>query len=148
MVYHYVFVGTCYTLIDQMPSRAAMLRCRKAMGPPKDTVDLSLLYVSRQLNYETATIPYKLGVFRFGTDTSLRNSDLQKLKFVMGFLELRSEAQIEALSHIGIFGNERPGRILFRRGRMERWGSGRYWMAQLDVIESWSSVSSKQLARQ
>lgn len=148
MVYHYVFVGTCYTLIDHMPSKAAKLRWRKAMGPLKDTVDLSLLYVSRQLNYETATIPYKLGVLRFGTNTHLRNSDMQKLKFFMGFLEQRSRAQIEALSHIGVFGNKLPGRFGIIGGRMERWGSGRYWIAQLDVIESWSCGSSKQLTRQ
>ncbi|CAI9634744.1 unnamed protein product [Alternaria burnsii] len=148
MVYHYVFVGTCYTLIDHQPSKAVKREYRKAMGPPKDTVDLSLLYVSRQLNYETATLPYKLGVFRFGTNTHPRNSELQKLKFFMGFLEQRSRAQIEALSHIGVFGYKRPACFGFLGGRKERWGSGRYWIAQLDVVESWSCASSKQLARE
>jgi hypothetical protein len=148
MVYHYVFVGTCYTLIDQMPSKAEKLRLRKAMVPLKDAVDLSLLYVSHQLNYETATIPYKLGVFRFATRSHPRNSELQKWKFFVGFLEQRSRAQIEALSNIGVFGNKVPGRFGIIGGLMERWGSGRYWIAQLDVLESWSCGSSKQLARQ
>jgi len=92
-VYHYVFCGEVYILNDMgwVHERRITLRSSSCN-------DLALLQVSRQLHQETALLPYKLATFDLGVDEWIVGSS--KDDAIVTFLELRSMAQIRALSRL------------------------------------------------
>ena len=92
-MYHYVFCDEVYLLNDMNWVHERMITLRSS-----SCNDLALLQVSRQLHEETALLPYKLATFDLGVDEWIEKSS--KDDAIVAFLELRSMAQIRALSRL------------------------------------------------
>ncbi|KAH8629775.1 hypothetical protein IG631_14352 [Alternaria alternata] len=103
MVYHDVFYGT--DDVDMTRKKSYLwynnwgVDVARRRERPRNRPDLSLLYVSRQLNHETALLPYKLTRFHFAAYTTLG----QHPHAIMKFLEQRSTAQIEVLCDMRLY---------------------------------------------
>jgi hypothetical protein len=126
MVYHYVFYGTDHIDMTREKSYPWYANWGEDVARRRERLrnrpDLSLLYVSRQLNHETALLPYKLTRFRFAAYTTLG----QHPRVIRKFLEQRSTAQIEVLSDMRFYCLSRN-----YEDRVEKSGDGAYWMRAL-----------------
>ena len=85
-----------------------------------DRKGIALLRVSRQLHQETAMLPYKLATFDFGVDHW--DGGRRKTDAIVTFLELRSMAQVRALTRL----EYHKSFYAWRKDDVET-GTGLYW---------------------
>ncbi|CAN9389022.1 unnamed protein product [Alternaria alternata] len=83
--------------------------------------NLSLVYVSRQLHYETSLLPYMLTTFYFHGHGYFQPT----FRDLKTFLQRRSKIQIKALSKLVAH------RYGYTMKLTEKSGNGRYWMNYL-----------------
>jgi len=122
-VYHYVFCDVVANL-DEHSWYSYQVAVWKFFGDN----GLKLLNVSRQIYQETALLPYKLATFKFGLSGTWSYG--HKRNAIKGFLDRRSEVQIEVLGNLEL--------LSYYSGfeGVNLTGTGAYWVARLSEGDS------------